>query len=55
MGQRSQDCVSFVLQVPYHDALVGAWFELVSGDYSASSYVASDQNMEEGEAKRTAL
>ena len=46
---------SFSLQTPYHDALVGAWFELVSSDYNGSSYVSSDQQVGEVEARKTAM
>lgn len=40
-----------VVQAPYHEALLGAWFDLVGGAYRSSSYTSSEEGVGEAEAR----
>lgn len=41
--------------VPHHEALVRVWFDLISSDYDANSYISADDNIPESAAKSKAM
>ena len=43
--------VVHLLQVPYHEHLTSAWFNLISADYVSTSYISSSEKIDEPTAK----
>ena len=48
-------CDSITEQADYHEVLVSAWFDIVSGDYKDSQYISSSDRMGVADARGYAL